>query len=82
LPERCQYSFCAFTASSSAVAQNNQPPRSTDRPVLIWDIDLKLANDVPRNFRTTKDRPNKASGEITATTGLSDLRASGSGEFG
>src|SRR5262249_39919434 len=47
----------------------------------IWDIDLELANDVPRNFRTTNDRPNESSGEITATTGLSDLRASGSGEF-
>ena len=66
---------------TAAVAPNNQPPRSPDPPVLIWDIDLKLANDVPRNFRSTNDRPNKGSGEITATTGLSDLRASGSGEF-
>jgi len=62
-------------------AQNTQPPRSPDPSVLIWDIDLKLANDVPRNFRTTNDRPNDGSTEITATTGLSDLRASGSGEF-
>jgi hypothetical protein len=66
---------------TAALAQNNQPPRSTDPPVLIWDIDLNLANDVPRNFRTTNDRPNEGSGEKTATTGLSDLRASGSGEF-
>src|SRR4029078_2721395 len=66
---------------AAAVAPNNQPPRSTDPPVLIWDIDLKSANDVPRNFRATNNRPNKGSGEITATTGLSDLRASGSGEF-
>jgi protein-tyrosine phosphatase len=62
-------------------AQNNPPPRSSDPPVLIWDIDLKLANDVPRNFRTTNDRPNESSGKITVATGLSDLRASGSGEF-
>jgi protein-tyrosine phosphatase len=48
---------------------------------LIWDIDLKLANDAPRNFRTTNDRPNETAGNITVTTGLSDLRASGSGEF-
>ena len=66
---------------AAAVTPNNQPPRSPDPPVLIWDIDLKLANDVPRNFRTTNDRPNKGNGEITTTTGLSDLRASGSGEF-
>jgi len=63
---------------TAALAQNNLPPRSSDPPVLIWDIDLKLANDVPRNFRTTNDRPN---GDTTATTGLSQLRASGSGEF-
>ena len=66
---------------TAALAQNNQPPRSPDPPVLIWDIDLKLANDVPRNFRTTNDRPNESNGEKTATTGLSQLRASGSGEF-
>ena len=65
----------------AAVTPNNQPPRSQDPPVLIWDIDLNLANDVPRNFRTTNDRPNEGSGEKTVTTGLSDLRASGSGEF-
>ena len=67
--------------ATAMLAQNNQPPRSTDRPVLIWDIDLNLANDGPRNFRTTNDRPNEGSGEKTGTTGLSDLRASGSGEF-
>src|SRR6266513_3436916 len=66
---------------TAALAQNNQPPRSPDPPVLIWDIDLKLANDVPRNFRTTNDRLNESSGETTATTGLSPLRASGSGLF-
>src|SRR5262249_3677187 len=56
-------------------------PADADSPVAIWDIDLKLANALPRNFRTTDDslKPNK--GEPPATTGLSDLRASGSGEF-
>jgi hypothetical protein len=48
---------------------------------LIWDFDLKLSNDGPRNFRTTNDRLNKSNGETTATTGLSQLRTSGSGEF-
>jgi len=27
----------------SAFAQDNQPVRSRDTPVLIWDIDVKLA---------------------------------------
>src|SRR6184192_2385498 len=67
--------------SAAALAQNNQPPRSPDPPVLIWDIDLKLANALPRNFRTTNDPLNESKGETLATTGLSDLRASGSGEF-
>jgi hypothetical protein len=40
---------------ASDLAQKNQPVRSPDTPVLIWDIDLKLANDQPRNWRTTYD---------------------------
>ena len=66
---------------TAALAEDNQPPRSQDPPVLIWDIDLKLANDGPRTFRTTNDRLNESNGETIATTGLSQLRASGSGEF-
>ena len=66
---------------TAVLAQNNQPPRSPDPPVLIWDIDLKLANDGPRNFRTTNDLLNESNGETTVTTGFSQLRASGSGEF-
>jgi protein-tyrosine phosphatase len=48
---------------------------------LIWDIDLTQANVLPRNFRATNDPLNESKGEKFATTGLSDLRASGSGEF-
>jgi hypothetical protein len=66
---------------TATLAQNNQPPRSADPPVLIWDIDLKLANDGPRNFRTTNDRLNETEGETTGRTGLNQLRTSGSGEF-
>ena len=66
---------------TTTLAQNNQPPRSPDPPVLIWDIDLKLAKDIPRNFRTTNDPPNEVNGETPVITGLTDLRASGSGEF-
>src|SRR5881409_3483872 len=69
------------TLWAAALAQNNPPPRSPDPPVLIWDIDLKLANVLPRNFRTTNDPLKENKGETPSTTGLSDLRASGSGEF-
>jgi len=56
-------------------------PADADSPTLIWDIDLKLANALPRNFRTTDDPLKEGKGETLATTGLKDLRASGSGEF-
>src|SRR3954463_3778701 len=81
---RHTFGFGLVTAAllTATLAQNNQPPRSPDPPVLIWDIDLKLANDAPRNFRTTTDRLDESNGETTATTGLGHLRASGSGEFG
>src|SRR5216117_1935992 len=55
-------------------------PADADSPTLIWDIDLKLANALPRNFRTTDD-PLTGKGATPGATGLSDLRASGSGEF-
>ena len=69
----------AFLAAP--LAQNNQPPRSSDPPVLIWDIDLKLANALPRNVRTSNDPLGESKGQTPASTGLGDLRASGSGEF-
>src|SRR5438093_5713953 len=56
-------------------------PADADSAVAIWDIDLKLAKELPRNFRTTDDPLDESKGETLATTGLSDLRASGSGEF-
>ncbi|MGE5208532.1 MAG: protein tyrosine phosphatase [Alphaproteobacteria bacterium] len=57
-------------------------PPDANSPVLIWDIDLKLASALPRNFRTTDEPLRLSNGEASpSTTGLSDLRASGSGEF-
>jgi protein-tyrosine phosphatase len=56
-------------------------PADADSALAIWDIDLKLANSLPRNFRMTDDPLKEGKGETLATTGLSDLRASGSGEF-
>jgi hypothetical protein len=68
---------------AATLVQKNPPVRPADAnsPVAIWDIDLKLANALPRNFRTTDDPLKASKGETPATTGLSDLRASGSGEF-
>jgi hypothetical protein len=67
---------------ASGLTQNNQPVRSPDTPVLIWDIDLKLANDPPRNWRTTDGPLTPGTREaLGAILGLRDLRASGSGEF-
>jgi Inositol hexakisphosphate len=68
---------------AATLVQKNPPVRPADAesPVAIWDIDLKLANAFPRNFRTTDDPLKASKGETPATIGLSDLRASGSGEF-
>jgi protein-tyrosine phosphatase len=67
---------------ASDLAHKNQPVRSPDVPVLIWDIDLKLANDPPRNWRTTDDPLKPGTSEAAPSIlGLHDLQASGSGEF-
>ena len=68
---------------AATLVQKNPPvcPADADSPVAIWDIDLKLANALPRNFRTTDDPLKASKGETPATIGLNDLRASGSGEF-
>jgi hypothetical protein len=63
------------------LVQKNPPVRSADSPVLIWDIDLKLAKALPRNFRTTDDPVKASEGKTPSTAGLMDLHASGSGEF-
>src|SRR2546425_12154565 len=79
------FAFLLVPAALLAVTlvQKNPPvrPADADSPVAIWDIDLKLAKALPRNFRTTDDPLKASKGETPATTGLSDLRASGSGEF-
>jgi Inositol hexakisphosphate len=63
------------------LVQKSPPVRPAEPPVLIWDIDLKLAKDLPRNFRTTDDLVKAGDGKTPATVGLIDLHASGSGEF-
>jgi protein-tyrosine phosphatase len=72
------------TAFSVTLVQKNPPvrPSDADAPVLIWDSDLKLAKSLPRNFRTTDDPLDVKTGQkIPMDTGLTDLRASGGGEF-
>jgi len=63
------------------LVQKSPPVRPAEPPVLIWDIDLKLAKDLPRNFRTTDDPVKAGDGKTPSTVGLIDLHASGSGEF-
>jgi hypothetical protein len=70
----------ATLLSAVPLVLKNPPVRPASSPVLIWDIDLKLANALSRNFRTT-DEPLKAGNGTPATIGLRDLHASGSGEF-
>src|SRR5437762_5644985 len=71
-------------AFSARLVQKNPPARPDDAnsPVLISDIDPKLAKSLPRNFRTT-DNPLKSNegDQLPASNGLADLHASGSGEF-
>jgi hypothetical protein len=71
------------TLFSTSLVQKSPPTRPADAnsPVLIWDIDLRLADSLPRNFRTTDEGLKVSKGQLPADTGLSDLRASGSGEF-
>jgi Inositol hexakisphosphate len=68
---------------SDTLVQKNPPirPADADSPVLIWDVDKKLAKSLPRNFRTTDDPIKANKGQIPSDAGLTDLRASGSGEF-
>src|SRR5207249_3779723 len=77
------FTFAPAVLLAVDLVPKNPPvrPGDADSPTLIWDIDLKLANNLPRNFRTTDDPLKANKGETPPTTGLSDLRASGSGEF-
>src|SRR5437870_4493161 len=79
------FGFLVFPAALLAITfvEKHPPvrPADADSAVAIWDVDLTLANALPRNFRTTNDPLKTNKGETPSTTGLNDLRASGSGEF-
>jgi hypothetical protein len=66
---------------AATLVQKNPPKRSADPPVLIWDVNPKLADSLPRNFRATDDLLKANDGKTLSTIGLIDLQASGSGEF-
>ena len=87
-PPTTQYLLSALLLTSavsfSATLVQKAPPvrlADADSPVLIWDVDRKLAAALPRNFRTTNDPIKANKGQIPSDTGLADLHASGSGEF-
>jgi protein-tyrosine phosphatase len=71
------------TLFSAPLVQKSPPvrPADADSSVLIWDIDLRLADSLPRSFRTTDDPLKLSKGQPPVDRGLTDLRASGSGEF-
>jgi hypothetical protein len=73
--------FSPVVSFAVALVEKAPPVRLEGPSVLIWDIDLKLAKDLPRNFRTTDDPLKVNDGKTPSTTGLIDLHASGSGEF-
>jgi Inositol hexakisphosphate len=75
------FAFAPAVFSAGTLVQKNPPVRSSGSPVLIWDIDLTLARALPRNFRTTDEAFRANDAKTTSTTGLIDLRTSGSGEF-
>ncbi len=66
-----------------ALVQRNPPlrPADAESPTLIWDVDLKLASTLPRNFRATDNPVKESKGQPPDHTGLTELHASGSGEF-
>src|SRR5438874_11160195 len=75
--------FVPAVLLAATLVQKDPPvrPADADSAVGIWDIDLKLANALPRNFRTTDEPLEANKSEAPVTTGLRNLRASGSGEF-
>lgn len=72
----------AFVLPLLAPAQSaHLPVRSTDDPVLVWDLDPGVSSGC-RNLRTTNDplKP-KAGAAAPSDTGLAALHESGSSEF-
>src|SRR5205814_5683739 len=50
---------------SAALVQRNPAmrPANADSPILIWDVDLKLAKSLLRNFRETGEHLEAQSGQ-------------------
>jgi hypothetical protein len=76
--------FFPTAALLAALVQKTPPvrPADADSPVLIWVVDPELEKSLPRNFRTTDDPLRANNGQkIPTKTDLTNLCASGSGEF-
>src|SRR6266566_1879124 len=77
------FTFAPAVLLAVDLVTKNPPvrPADADSPTLIWDVDLKLANTLPRNFRTTDDPLKESKDQPNAHSGLAELHSSGSGEF-
>ena len=79
LSRRLRVVFVLLVVPVSLVAvslvQRNPPfrPADAESPTLIWDVDLKLANTLPRNFRTTDDPLKESKDQPNAHSGLAEL---------
>ena len=72
----------AFGASTALrPASPPVPPADADAPLLVRDVAPAWRDSLPRNFRTTSDPLPAETATKPATTGLSELHASGSAEF-
>jgi len=57
------------------------PPADAARPLLVRDVAPDARDGLPRSFRTTSDAVKTNASQTLNTTGLADLRASGSAAF-
>jgi protein-tyrosine phosphatase len=73
----------AETSAFAALEQKNPPtpPADAGSPLLVWDVAPEARDGLPRNFRTTGDPVKAKDGKVPDTTGLTEVRESGSAEF-
>lgn len=56
-------------------------PADAAAALLVWDVDAPLRNGLPRNFRTTDDKPDETKGSLPGWAGLETLRAAGGAQY-
>jgi protein-tyrosine phosphatase len=70
--------------SAASVARGGtppSPPADAGAPLLVWDVPPAARDSLPRNLRSTDQPIVAGGGREPSTLGLSELRASGSGQF-